>query len=97
MLSGDAERLVVSAALPDGGTGLFLVDGDAVTRTTSRAYDGSRVSRVELDGTAATPLGEPGVDASAALASVLDLGRIAACHEALGGMQVAAGEHHGAT
>ncbi|WP_181312682.1 acyl-CoA dehydrogenase family protein [Nocardioides campestrisoli] len=89
VLSGDAERLVVSAELPEGGTGLFLVDGDAVTRTTSRAYDGSRVSRVELDRTAATPLGEPGVDASAALASVLDLGRIAACHEALGGMAVA--------
>lgn len=89
VLGGDAERLVVSAALPGGGTGLFLVDGEAVTRTTSPAYDGSRVSRVELVGTPATPLGEPGADAAAALGSVLDLGRLAACHEALGGMQVA--------
>jgi alkylation response protein AidB-like acyl-CoA dehydrogenase len=90
VLSGDADRLVVSATLPgDGGTGLFLVDGDACERTTGPAFDGSRVSRVVLDGTPATPLGEPGADASAHLRTALDLGRLAACHEALGGMEVA--------
>ncbi|WP_110182887.1 acyl-CoA dehydrogenase family protein [Nocardioides solisilvae] len=89
VLGGDAETLVVSAALPGGGTGLFVVDGEACERATGPAFDGSRVSRVVLSGTAATPLGEPGADASAALARVLDLGRLAACHEALGGMEVA--------
>ena len=89
VLGGDAEQLVVSAVLPEGGTGLFLVDAEACRRTTSQAYDGSRVSRVALDGTAATPLGEPGVDAVADIAVALDRARMAACHEALGGMEVA--------
>ena len=86
---GDADQLVVSAALPGGGTGLFLVDGDASRRSTSTAHDGTRVSRVELAATPATPLGEPGADATASISTVLDRARIAACHEALGGMEVA--------
>ena len=86
---GDADQLVVSAALPGGGTGLFLVDGEATRRSTGTAHDGTRVSRVELTATPAAPLGEPGADATAAVARVLDRARIAACHEALGGMEVA--------
>lgn len=89
VLSGDAEQLVVSARLPDGGTGLFLVDGEATTRTTSTAYDGSRVTRVECDAAAAVPLGEASTDVTGEIAAALDRARIAACHEALGGMEVA--------
>jgi alkylation response protein AidB-like acyl-CoA dehydrogenase len=84
-----ADLLVVSAALPGGGTGFFLVEGAAAQRDGYRTYDGGRAARVRLDATPATPLGEPGVDASAALAAVLDAGRVAACHEALGGMEAA--------
>ncbi|WP_127479744.1 acyl-CoA dehydrogenase family protein [Nocardioides pantholopis] len=84
-----ADLLVVSAALPGAGTGLFLVQGDAAGRTGYRTYDGARAARVVLDGTAAVPLGEPGADQSAALAAALDTGRVAACHEALGAMSVA--------
>ncbi|WP_110239395.1 acyl-CoA dehydrogenase family protein [Nocardioides gilvus] len=89
VLAGDAEQLLISARLPDGGTGLFLVDGDATTRTTTTAYDGTRVTRVECDATAGTPLGEPGADVTREIATALDRARIAACHEALGGMEVA--------
>lgn len=86
-----ADQLVVSAALPDGGTGLFLVDGDAsgLARTGYPTYDGGRAARVVLGGTPATALGEPGADQAEAIAAVLDHGRLAACHEALGGMEVA--------
>src|SRR5690606_17686937 len=89
VLHGDADRLVVSAKLPGGGTGLFLVDGGATRRSTSTAYDGTRVTRVEFDATPATPLGEPGQDVTARIGAVVDQARIAACHEALGGMEVA--------
>lgn len=86
-----ADQLVVTAALPGGGTGLFLVDGDAsgLERAGYATYDGGRAARVVLDSTPATPLGEPGTDQVDALAAALDQGRIAACHEALGGMEVA--------
>jgi alkylation response protein AidB-like acyl-CoA dehydrogenase len=84
-----ADTLVVSAALPDGGTGLFLVDPDAATVTGYPAYDGSRMARVDLDGAAATPLGEPGRDLTASIATVLDLGRVMAANQALGAMRSA--------
>lgn len=87
--NGDADQLVVSAALPNGGTGLFLVDGQATERTTSTAVDGTRVSRIAFSSTPATPLGEASTDATASIATVLDRARIAACHEALGGMEKA--------
>ncbi len=84
-----ADVLVVSAALPDGGTGLFLVEGDAPDRTGYPAYDGSRVARVAFDGTAATPLGEPGLDVTSSIATVQDITRVMAANQALGAMQVA--------
>ena len=84
-----ADVLVVSAALPDGGTGLFLVDPAAATRTGYPAYDGSRAARVDLDATAATPLGEPGRDLTASIATVLDLARVMAANQALGAMRAA--------
>ncbi len=84
-----AETLVVSARLPDGGTGLFVVDGEACERTGYPTYDGGRAAKVVLDATAATPLGEPGRDLTASIATILDLGRIMAGNQALGAMEVA--------
>ncbi len=85
-----ADVLVVSAKLPDGGTGLFLLTGDglsSVERTSYRSYDGGRAARVVLDGTAATPLGEPGLDVTTSIATVHDIGRVMAANQALGAMQ----------
>ena len=84
-----ADLLVVSAALPDGGTGLFLVQGADAERTGYAAYDGSRAAKVVLDGTAATPLGEPGLDVTASIATVQDIGRVMVANQALGVMQFA--------
>jgi hypothetical protein len=88
-----ADLLVVSAALPGGagraGTGVFLVPVDAagVQRTGYPTYDGGRAARITFHGTPAVPLGTPGADATGALASVLDAGRIIACSEAVGAME----------
>ena len=86
-----ADRLVVSAALPDGGTGLFLVDPDAsgVTRDGYATHDGGRAARISLDSTPAEPLGEAGVDLTPTIAAVLDIARVMACNEAIGAMEVA--------
>jgi alkylation response protein AidB-like acyl-CoA dehydrogenase len=84
-----ADLLVVSAALPDGGTGLFLVEGSAAERTDYATYDGGRAAKVTFAGTAATPLGEAGRDVTASIATVQDIGRIMACNQAVGAMEVA--------
>ncbi|QNN51503.1 acyl-CoA dehydrogenase family protein [Nocardioides mesophilus] len=86
-----ADLLVVSAALPDGGTGLFLVETSAegLTREGYATHDGGRAARVTFAGTAARPLGEPGTDRTAAIELTWDTARIAACHEALGAMSFA--------
>ncbi|NRQ49280.1 acyl-CoA dehydrogenase family protein [Aeromicrobium stalagmiti] len=85
-----ADVLVVSAAV-DGGTGLFLVQGDAagLTRTSYATFDGGRAAHVAFDGTPATPLGEAGVDQSAAIAQAIAAAQIAYGHEALGAMAFA--------
>src|SRR4051794_20007424 len=70
-----ADVLVVSAALPDGGTGLFVVHGPAAERTGYPTYDGTRAARISLDATAATPLGEPGLDVTASISTVQDITR----------------------
>jgi alkylation response protein AidB-like acyl-CoA dehydrogenase len=84
-----ADLLVVSALLPSGETGLFLVEADAagLTRTGYATFDGGRAARIALDGTPATPLGSG--DATAHIARALDAARIAACAEAVGAMEVA--------
>ena len=82
-----ADRLVVSAALPDGGTGLFLVDGGDAERTGYQTYDGGRAARVSFDGTTATPLREPGRDVTTSIATVQDVTRVMAANQALGAMQ----------
>ena len=84
---GRADTLVVSAALPDGGTGLFLVDGAAATPTAYPTYDGGRAARVDFDSTAATPLGAPGRDLTESIGTVLDITRVMAANQALGSMQ----------
>ena len=83
-----ADVLVVSALLPDGGTGLFLVSGPDAGREGYSTYDGGRAARVTFDGTAATPLGSVG-DRTGVIARVLDIARITACNEAVGLMEVA--------
>ncbi|KRF12785.1 acyl-CoA dehydrogenase family protein [Nocardioides sp. Soil796] len=82
-----ADRLVVSAALPEGGTGLFLVDGSATTRTGYATYDGGRAARVTFDATPAVALGEG--DQSTVIALVLDGTRVMAGNQAVGAMEVA--------
>ena len=86
-----ADRLVVSAALPDGGTGLFLVEADAsgMTRDGYPTFDGGRAARVAFEGTPAVPLGEAGADQTAAIANALDGARVAAANEAVGAMEFA--------
>lgn len=89
VLAGDcADTLVVSAALPDGGTGLFLVDGTAVTRHSYPTFDGQRGAQIDLDSAAAEPLGDA-VDASPAIRDALVRIQSALCAEAVGAMEEA--------
>ncbi|MBX9638744.1 MAG: acyl-CoA dehydrogenase family protein [Mycobacteriaceae bacterium] len=89
VLAGDcAETLVVSAALPDGGVGLFLVDAEAVTRTPFRTFDGQRGAQIDLDEAAAESL-EGGSDAAAAIANAVIRIQSALCAEAMGAMEEA--------
>lgn len=90
VLAGDsADVLLVSAALPEGGTGLFLVDvaaaGPAVTRVGYRTFDGQRGADIAFDGAAAQPLGSGG-DAAAAIAETVIRFQAALCAEAVGAM-----------
>ena len=84
-----ADVLVVSAVV-DGGTGLFLVPGDAegLTRTAYRTHDGTRAAHVRFDGTPAQQLGTGG-DRTAAVERALAEARIAYGHEAIGAMDTA--------
>ncbi len=84
-----ADLLVVSAAV-EGGTGLFLVQGDAagLTRTGYRTHDGTRAANVRFDGTPAVALGAEG-DRTDAIETALAVARIAYAHAALGAMDTA--------
>jgi alkylation response protein AidB-like acyl-CoA dehydrogenase len=89
VLAGDsADTLVVSARLPDGGIGLFLVDGEAVSRHPYRTFDGQRGAQIELDQTPGEPLGDA-VDASAAIRNAVVRIQSALCAEAVGAMEEA--------
>jgi alkylation response protein AidB-like acyl-CoA dehydrogenase len=85
-----ADLLVVSAVLDGGGTGLFLVTGDAegLTRTGYRNHDGTRSAHVRFDGTPAQVLGDAG-DRTAAVERAQAEARIAYGHEAIGAMDTA--------
>jgi alkylation response protein AidB-like acyl-CoA dehydrogenase len=85
-----ADLLVVSARLPEEGTGLFLVEAEALhdaDRTGYPTYDGGRAATVTFDDTAASPLGEPGLDVTASIAAVQDITRVMAANQALGALQ----------
>lgn len=86
-----ADVLVVTAALPAGGTGAFLVEpgADGLSRTGYATYDGSRAAKVSFADTPAIPLGEPGRDLTGSIGTVLDIGRVMACSEAVGAMAYA--------
>ncbi|HEX5919227.1 MAG TPA: acyl-CoA dehydrogenase family protein [Nocardioides sp.] len=88
MGGGSADHLVVTAALPDdGGTGVFVVDAAAASITDYAAADLTRAATVRFAGSAATPLGAPGRDLSASIATISDLTRIMGANQALGVMQ----------
>lgn len=91
VLGGErADLLIVSAAV-DGGTGLFVVKGDAdnLTRTSYTTYDGGRAAHVAFAGTVATPLGAAGADQTEAIAATVARAQIAYGHESLGAMDTA--------
>jgi alkylation response protein AidB-like acyl-CoA dehydrogenase len=88
LAADSADTLVVSAALPDGGTGLFLVDASTVQRKPYRTFDGQRGAEIDLDGVAAEPLGQGG-DASAVIERALVRITSGLCSEALGAMEEA--------
>ncbi|ORB76049.1 acyl-CoA dehydrogenase family protein [Mycobacterium scrofulaceum] len=89
VLAGDcADALVVSAALPDGGTGLFLVDAASVTRHPYRTFDGQRGAQIDLDAAPAEPLGEA-VDASQTVRDAIIRIQASLCAEAVGAMEEA--------
>lgn len=86
VLAGDsAATLIVSAALPGGGNGLFLIDAANVTRHGYTTFDGQRGADVVLEGAAAQPLGAGG-DASAAIEEAVIRFQSALCAEAIGAM-----------
>lgn len=92
VLAGDcADTLVVSATLPDGGIGLFLVDATAAQRQPYRTFDGQRGAQIDFDKVPAEPLGEAvsGEQASAAIGHTLVRISSALCAEALGAMEEA--------
>ncbi|MEU2041399.1 acyl-CoA dehydrogenase family protein [Nocardia niwae] len=84
-----ADELVVSAALPDGGVGLFLVAPDAtgVVRKSYRTVDGQRGAQLELTDAPAERLGA--ADAAEAIASVLTHAQASLCAESVGAMEEA--------
>ncbi len=85
-----ADVLVVSAAV-DGGTALFLVQGDAagLTRTGYRTHDGGRAAHLAFDGTPAELLGQDPADRSADVERAQSLARIAYANESVGAMDTA--------
>ncbi|AGZ49730.1 acyl-CoA dehydrogenase family protein [Mycobacterium kansasii] len=90
VLAGDcADTLVVSAALPDGGVGLFLVDAETVTRHPYPTFDAHRGAQIDLDQTPGEPLGEAAEDASSAIRDAIIRIQSALCSEAVGAMSEA--------
>ncbi|MEO8814765.1 MAG: acyl-CoA dehydrogenase family protein [Mycobacterium sp.] len=87
VLAGDcADTLVVSAALPDGGTGLFLVDAGTVARHPYRTFDGQRAAQIDLDAAPAEPLGDA-ADATGTIEHAVVRMQSALCAEAVGAME----------
>ncbi|PND55556.1 acyl-CoA dehydrogenase [Mycobacterium sp. ENV421] len=86
VLAGDsADALVVTAALPDGGIGAFLVDAASTTRRGYRTFDGQRGAEIDFTDAPAQPLGDGG-DASERIHATLIRYSSALCAEAVGAM-----------
>ncbi|CAM4468795.1 Acyl-CoA dehydrogenase [Mycobacterium basiliense] len=86
VLAGDcADTLVVSATLPDGGVGLFLVDSGAIIRHPYPTFDNQRGAQIDLDQAPAEPLGDA-IDASTAIRDTIIRIQSAICAEAVGAM-----------
>src|SRR5690606_26468359 len=85
-----ADEFVVSATLPDGGVGLFLVAADAkgVNRTSYATVDGQRGAQLEFDSSPGELLGD-NADSSAAVRSVLAQAQAGLCAESIGAMEEA--------
>jgi alkylation response protein AidB-like acyl-CoA dehydrogenase len=89
VLAGDsADVVIVTAALPGGGVGLFLVEGADTTRRPYRTFDGRRGARIEFDSAAAQPLGAGG-NATEHVERTLIRYQSALCAEAVGAMEEA--------
>lgn len=87
VLAGDsADVLVVTAALPAGGVGLFLVDAAATQRHSYRTFDGRRGAQIDLDAVAAEPLGAGG-DATEHVVRTIIRSQSVLCAEAVGAME----------
>ncbi|MGW4366090.1 acyl-CoA dehydrogenase family protein [Nocardia takedensis] len=85
-----ADELLVSATLPGGGLGLFLVSptGSGVTRRTYRTVDGLRGAQIDLDNAPAELLGDAG-DAAQAVERALIGVHALLCAESVGAMEEA--------
>ncbi|MGW5313319.1 acyl-CoA dehydrogenase family protein [Nocardia thailandica] len=85
-----ADLLIVTAVLPGGGAGLFLVDpaDPGVRRRPFTGHDGRRGADVRFDGAAAIPLGEP-ADASSLIGAAVVHAQAALGAEAIGAMSQA--------
>lgn len=83
-----ADDLVVSATLPGGGLGLFLVDAaaDGVTRTSYATMDGLRGAQIELTSAPAELLGSA-EDATTAVEQVVTGAQAGLCAESIGAME----------
>ncbi len=89
VLAGDsADTVIVTAALPDGGSGLFLVDAAATTRRAYRTFDGRRGAQLDFDAVSAEPLGAGG-DVAEHIARTVIRYQSALCAEAVGAMEEA--------
>jgi alkylation response protein AidB-like acyl-CoA dehydrogenase len=94
VIDGHTAHQVIVVARQAGTTGedgisFFVVDGDAtgLTRTPLATMDQTRKqARLDFDGVAATPLGEPG-SGWAALAKTLDQAAVCLANEMVGGAQ----------
>lgn len=87
VLNGARADLVVVVADVEGHPALFTVAGGDVERSGYATFDGGRAARLTFAGTTATPLGEPGADATALVERAEAEAQVAYAHEAVGAMQ----------
>lgn len=84
LAGGSADVLVVTAGLPGGGVGAFLVDAAATTRQPYRTFDGHRGAQIDFAGAPAQQLGDG--DVSERIHAALIRYSSALCAEAVGAM-----------